>query len=660
MGNPLVAPTTSSTTAVTGVPILEDAGDVKNSIESGDWASGVLGAANVAMDALDFVEDPFGSILAAGVGWLMEHVGPLKHALDALAGNSDAITAHAQTWQNISQELSQISSDLTNYVTSDLSSWSGPSADTYRQQAGTMTDLLNAASQATAGTASGVSTAGTVVASVRGLVRDTIAQVVAHMVSWALQVIATLGIGLAWVVPQVIQLAAKTAAHLADLTKKLISAIKTLTGLMNKAGKTFDDASSALNKIQKGTPGTSSVPTSLPGVKSFAPKSHGPSTSGHTGGGSTVPSGSSGTVSSAIGHGTGSVPSTSTSGSTVASGASGGPGGSVSSVLGGSGGPTTPSGAGSSRGLPPEEIDGKPIPTPPYQPPPGLSGPLPNSSNLVQPAAAVPGKLPPKPPGAPWHWSDPPPPGHVPLTDNTIAHTVFGDTKPPKPGKKPGKKPPAFSGGHVPATSMPGATPPPGNHGTGVVANPSPKPTNSNPTGQPMSQFNPPPPNSNLVGGNDPANPSAPPGIYNMHQPQTIGADGNTYTKPGMSTVFPDGMHPGIVQNVGSQGWNWGSPNGGVTPHTPPVDTSGNPQVDKFGNPIPARPGGTWTGQGQVPFTPVWNPGNEPAMPPHGAADSNNPWAGQVVNVDGYYDGNSQAPTFWPNATSQQPPRTHP
>jgi hypothetical protein len=100
--NPLVAQTKDSTTAIAGIPLLEDAQSLKPAIDSGDWAAGVLGVAGAAMDALMVVADPFGSIFAAGVGWLMEHVGPLKDALDKLAGNPDVITAHSQTWQNVS------------------------------------------------------------------------------------------------------------------------------------------------------------------------------------------------------------------------------------------------------------------------------------------------------------------------------------------------------------------------------------------------------------------------------------------------------------------------------------------------------------------------------------------------------------------------------
>src|SRR5437764_7755050 len=98
MGNPLVAEEKDSTTAISGISILEAGKGLKDGIESGDWAATVMGAVGVGLEALAFVADPFGSILAAGVGWLMEHVGPLKEALDKLAGNPDQIKAHSETW----------------------------------------------------------------------------------------------------------------------------------------------------------------------------------------------------------------------------------------------------------------------------------------------------------------------------------------------------------------------------------------------------------------------------------------------------------------------------------------------------------------------------------------------------------------------------------
>ncbi|KAA9154674.1 RHS repeat protein [Amycolatopsis acidicola] len=252
MTNPLVAQEKSSTTAMSGVPILEDAKTIKDGIESGNWASTVLGVAGAAMDTLAMVADPFGAILAAGVGWLMEHVGPLKEALDKLAGDPDKITAHSETWKNVAKELGDVSADLAKQVKADVQSWTGPGADAYRTQAEDVAKVLEGASQACDGASSGVKTAGEVVAAVRSLVRDIIAQVVGHMISWALQVLFTLGIGLAWVVPQVVSLVAKTAKQIAELIKNLTKALGELGKLLGKAGKLFGDASKAMKNLKAG------------------------------------------------------------------------------------------------------------------------------------------------------------------------------------------------------------------------------------------------------------------------------------------------------------------------------------------------------------------------------------------------------------------------
>ncbi|WP_410631267.1 RHS repeat-associated core domain-containing protein [Amycolatopsis sp. cmx-4-83] len=265
MGNPLVAQTQDSTKAYSGVPLLEDAIGLKDAIESGDWASVAMGAVGTALDALTAVMDPFGAIFAAGVGWLIEHVGPLKEALNALTGNADEIAAQSQTWNNIAKELEDVSTELTNAVKADLVGWQGPAADNYRKRAEDTSGLLAAAQKGCEGAGSGVKTAGEVVGAVRTLVRDIIAELVGHLISWALQVVFTLGIGLTWVVPQVIAAVAKTASKIASLTTKLVKALKALVPLLKKAGTLFEDAAKGLKNIKGGKVGPPGKPGKIDG-----------------------------------------------------------------------------------------------------------------------------------------------------------------------------------------------------------------------------------------------------------------------------------------------------------------------------------------------------------------------------------------------------------
>ncbi|MCU1679765.1 MAG: repeat-containing protein [Amycolatopsis sp.] len=268
MGNPLVAPVQDSTKGYSGISLVESAESLKQGIESGDWASIAMGAVGTALDALSAVMDPFGAILAAGVGWLLEHVGPLKEALNALTGDADQISANSETWKNIATELSGVGDDLKSMVAADTASWMGDAGDAYRQRSTDTVALLQAASKGCEGASSGVKTAGEVVAAVRTLVRDTIAQLVGHLISWALQVLFTLGIGLAWVVPEVIAAVAKTASEIAKVTKGLVKALKALMPLMKNADKLFGDAASALKKIKPGE----GVPKAKHGDVSSGPK----------------------------------------------------------------------------------------------------------------------------------------------------------------------------------------------------------------------------------------------------------------------------------------------------------------------------------------------------------------------------------------------------
>ncbi|MGW1681919.1 toxin glutamine deamidase domain-containing protein [Saccharopolyspora sp. NPDC002376] len=262
MTNPLVAERKDSTQAFSGVPIMESVDETKKAIESGDWASGVMGAVGTGLDALTMALDPFGSILAAGVGWLMEHVGPLSDALDALTGDADQIKAHSETWKNVATELGEINTEMANMVSSDIADWTGDAADAYRQRSEDTGKLIEAAQKAAEGASDGIGTAGEVVAAVRTLVRDIIAELIGRLVSWALQVLATLGIAMAWVVPQVVAAVAKTVSKIADVTTKLVKAMKALSPLIKKLGDGFGDAKKALDRIKNDKGGGPNKPDS--------------------------------------------------------------------------------------------------------------------------------------------------------------------------------------------------------------------------------------------------------------------------------------------------------------------------------------------------------------------------------------------------------------
>ncbi|WP_157434433.1 putative T7SS-secreted protein [Actinoalloteichus sp. GBA129-24] len=215
-------------------------------IGNGDWLEAGLGTADLVMSALD----PFATIISNGVGWLIEHVGPLSDALDSLAGNPDEIRSHADTWTNVADEVNSVSTELGNLIQSDVTTWTGAAADAYRDRATDTANLILAAGTAAGGAADGIHKAGEVVTAVRDAVRDIIADVVGSMVSWALQVLFTLGIGLIWVIPKVVAKVAQTAATIAQLITKLTTSMSKLTPLLKKLGDDFSTATNGLKNIK--------------------------------------------------------------------------------------------------------------------------------------------------------------------------------------------------------------------------------------------------------------------------------------------------------------------------------------------------------------------------------------------------------------------------
>ncbi|MFI9813555.1 WXG100 family type VII secretion target [Saccharothrix variisporea] len=261
--NPLIAPVQDSTRWYSGIGIAESAADVKSGIESGSWVDIGLGVAGVGLEALSFVVDPLGSLLSAGVSWLIEHVKPLSDALDWLAGNADVVASHAATWKNVAKAVAEVRDDYARDVANDTAGWVGQAGDAYRAVAKNNAEVLSGASTAAEGFGSAVEMAGVVVAVVREVVRDLIADLVGRLISWALEVAFTLGLGTPVVVAQASAAVARWGAKIGDILKKLVRTISKLVPLLRKLGDVFAKVRKVLDDLK--TPARSGDEMPRPG-----------------------------------------------------------------------------------------------------------------------------------------------------------------------------------------------------------------------------------------------------------------------------------------------------------------------------------------------------------------------------------------------------------
>jgi hypothetical protein len=232
MNNPLVAEEQDSTQWYTGIGIAESINDLVQGIESGNWIDIGLGTVTTGLEALSIVMDPIGSVGSNLVSFVIEHVKPLQDMLDKLAGNADAVAAQAQTWKNVAKAVEEVHGDYSREVKADTGGWTGEAGDAYRRRGDYVGTLIGAAAQAAGGLGSAVQMAGMVVGAVRETVRDLIADLVGRVTVWAAEALTIIGAPFA--AEQAATAAAKWAARIAQLVKKLTRTLNNLMPMLRK------------------------------------------------------------------------------------------------------------------------------------------------------------------------------------------------------------------------------------------------------------------------------------------------------------------------------------------------------------------------------------------------------------------------------------------
>lgn len=256
--NPLVADVQSSTTWYTGLGLAESAAQISNGIQDGSWVDGTLGGVGGSLDALGMAIDPLGSLVAWGVSWLMEHVRPLKEALDWLAGNPDEIAAHAATWRNVAAATTANQQEYAELVRAQTSGWAGTSGDAYRDHAALQADALGGIAKASEGISYAVEGAGLIVGLVRGIVRDLIAQFVgtlaARLPQWLAEAGLTLGLATPVVVGQVAALVARWVDRIQGFIRALLDSLRRLSGKLTELTGVLDGLQNALRRLSRSDP----------------------------------------------------------------------------------------------------------------------------------------------------------------------------------------------------------------------------------------------------------------------------------------------------------------------------------------------------------------------------------------------------------------------
>jgi hypothetical protein len=270
--NPLVVGPVDTSTAFGGAMLLDSLSQLSASLESGDWVASGLAGVGVALDAVATAVDPLGSLIAAGLGWLMEHLEPLKGWLNDLTGDAGAVLGFAGTWDNVASAMTGAGDELHRIVTADLEAMSGASIVAYGAYANGLADRVRAAGSSASSMASALRTCSTVVQVVHDLVRDTLAQLVGSIISWVSTLVMTAGLATPYVASQVATRVSSIATRVGRSVIDVISTGKSLKNLLEAMKDALAQLASGVRGAVPGARGVSN-PGRVPNVPTVKPQS---------------------------------------------------------------------------------------------------------------------------------------------------------------------------------------------------------------------------------------------------------------------------------------------------------------------------------------------------------------------------------------------------
>ncbi|WP_090004822.1 hypothetical protein [Lentzea albidocapillata] len=192
--------------------------------------------------------DPLGSIIGAGVGWLIEHVSFLRDALNQLMGNPEEIQANVDANKARAAELRVLAEDHKSGLAT-FDGWTGTSSERFKASMDGMGQELDDLANAVESKAKIVAIMGMLVTVLRDIVRDLIAQLIGSLIGGALiaaaMMIPTFGASIAIFGGFAVGKAVALGVNIASRVARVVAAL-------GRQMKRIGDLDDIMAKISKG------------------------------------------------------------------------------------------------------------------------------------------------------------------------------------------------------------------------------------------------------------------------------------------------------------------------------------------------------------------------------------------------------------------------
>lgn len=223
----------------TGLGAVSSVFTVAGDLQSGNWVAAGLDGGLAGIVIADTVVDPIGAAISAGVGFIIDHLEPLRTWFNDLTGDHAAVAAYAGTLNNVAAGLTAEADTLVRMVGRDFGEQAGEIVAAYQAMMSDIVTGMQALAAASEATATAMKIASAIVMVVHNTVRDAIAGIVAEAIKAAAALIMTLGAGTPFVIASVAEEVGRQAIVIGGRIAQLLHTVKALSDLMTKLKTTL-------------------------------------------------------------------------------------------------------------------------------------------------------------------------------------------------------------------------------------------------------------------------------------------------------------------------------------------------------------------------------------------------------------------------------------
>lgn len=220
--------------------------DAAESAGEGDWVEGALNAGLGGLEVLGTIASPLGGVVSMGLGWVLEHVQPVADWFDELAGDPAQITAFAETWRNVGNDIHGNADSFREAVQSATSGWDGAAVAAYRGASSAHADIVDGFGTMCEGIGGAVLVGGSIVSAVRSLVIEALSEIVSTILEWSVPLLSAIGTA-----PALVAIGSKVSKWIGKLNRfidDLLTSMGKLGQVLRQIGSAAEDAGKAVKK----------------------------------------------------------------------------------------------------------------------------------------------------------------------------------------------------------------------------------------------------------------------------------------------------------------------------------------------------------------------------------------------------------------------------